>query len=143
MGKMIRGILAVIAGFIVASVVMVVVESINGRVLYPEMGKLAEMATDREAIRAAIASAPIGALLVVILGWALGSLAGGFVAGWIGRSAPIAHALVLGVLLTLAGIVNNLMLPPPAWFWIATLVVFLPAAYAGARLAPLRIQTRC
>ena len=140
MGRIVRSILAVIAGFIAASVVMIVVESINTRVLYPEMGKLAEIATDREAIRAAMASAPAGALLVVIAGWVLGSLAGGFVAGWIGSNAPIAHGLVLGLLLTLAGIVNNLMLPPPAWFWVAALVVFVPAAYAGARLAPSKMR---
>jgi hypothetical protein len=44
----------------------------------------------------------------------------------------------LGVLLTLAGVANNLMLPPPLWFWIASLIVLLPAAYLGARLAQAR-----
>jgi hypothetical protein len=47
----------------------------------------------------------------------------------------VAHALALGGLLTLAGVANNLMLPPPLWFWIGSLVVMLPAACAGARLA--------
>ena len=98
--------------------------------------------TDREAIRALMASAPVGAFLVVLLGWVLGSLLGGFVAAWIGSSGPVPHALVLGGLLTLAGIANNLMLPPPAWFWLPTLVVFLPAAYAGARPAPRRNQAK-
>jgi hypothetical protein len=136
MGKIVRSVLAVIAGFVAASAVMMLVETANGRILYPELGKLAEGMTDREAIRALLASAPLGAFLVVLFGWALGSLVGGFLAAWIGSSAPEAHALVLGGLLTLAGIANNLMLPPPAWFWIAGLVAFLPAAYAGARLAP-------
>lgn len=133
MGRM-RGVLAVIAGFIAASAVMMVVESINGRVIYPEMGRMAEGMTDREAIRALLATAPVGAFLVVLFGWAAGSLVGGLLAGWI-ASNP-AHALVLGGLLTLAGIANNLMIPPPAWFWIPTLLVFIPAAWAGARLAP-------
>ncbi|MBI3447874.1 MAG: hypothetical protein HY049_02980 [Acidobacteria bacterium] len=136
MGKAVRSIPAVIAGFVAASLVMVVFESVNGRVLYPEMGKAAEGMTDREAIRALMASAPVGAFLVVLLGWGVGSLVGGFVAASIGRSAPVPHALVVGGLLTLAGIANNLMLPPPAWFWIVSLVVLLPAACAGARLAP-------
>ena len=138
MGRAVRSILAVIAGFIAASAVMLVFESINGHVLYPEMGKLAQGMTDKEAIRALMANAPVGAFLVVLVGWALGGLAGGFVAARIGSQAPMAHALVLGGLLTLAGIANNLMLPPPAWFWIVSLVVFLPATYAGARLAPTR-----
>jgi len=72
----------------------------------------------------------------VLFGWALGSLVGGFAAAWIGKRSPVGHALVLGGLLTLAGIANNLMLPPPLWFWVAGLAVFFPAAYAGARLAP-------
>jgi hypothetical protein len=59
---MIRKIIAVVAGFVAASAVMVIVESLNGHV--------------------------------------------------------------------------NLMLPPPLWFWIAGLAVFMPATIAGARLAP-------
>jgi hypothetical protein len=41
-------------------------------------------------------------------------------------------------MLTLAGVANNLMIPPPLWFWIASLDVLMPAAYLGARLAPAR-----
>ena len=136
MRKAVRGVIAVIAGFVVASAVMMLIESINGSVLYPELGKSAQGMTDREAIRALLATAPVGAFLVVLFGWVLGSLVGGFIAGWIVWSSPSAHALVLGGLLTLAGIANNLMLPPPVWFWIASLLLLLPAAYAGGRLAP-------
>ena len=160
---MIRSIAGVIAGFIVASVVMMSMEFANGHIFYPQFAQLADfkdkevtrktlagasegaapdshqlLARRREVVREVLANAPVGALLVVALGWILGSLAGGFVAAWIGRRAPIVHGLVLGGLLTLAGIANNLMLPPPLWFWIATLVVFFPAAYAGARLVPQR-----
>ncbi len=111
---MVRSILAVVAGFVVASVLMMVVETINGRFLYPQLGKLAEGATDKEALRSIFAGAPVGALLVVIFGWVLGSHVGGYVAAWIGRRAPIGHALVLGGFLTLAGIANNLTFPPPS-----------------------------
>jgi hypothetical protein len=140
MRLIIRSILAVVAGFVVASAVMMAVEAVNGRYLYPELGKLAEGVTDREVLRSIFAGAPAGAFLVVILGWVLGSLAGGCVAAWIGRRAPVGHALVLGGLLTLGGIANNLMIPPPLWFWVAGLVVLIPAAYAGARLAPRPIM---
>ena len=141
MPKIVRSIGAVIAGFVAASAVMMLIESINGRVLYPEMGKMAEGVTDKEVIRALLASAPVGALLVVIAGWGLGAFTGGLLAAWIGRDAPMRHALILGGLLTLAGIANNLMLPPPGWFWIPTLLVFVPAAYAGSRFAPGRDST--
>jgi MFS family permease len=142
MWKGVRSILAVIAGFVAATVVMMTIESLNGHVLYPELGKAAAGLTDREAIRALMANAPVGAFLVVLIGWALGSLVGGFLAAWIGWNAPLAHVLVVGGLLTLAGIANNLMLPPPVWFWIASLAVLLPAACVGARLAPRNHQAR-
>jgi|SRR5262245_51029472 len=137
MGPVFRNILAVIVGFIAASAVMMVVESINGYVLYPELAKLAEGVTDREEIQAIMAKAPVGAMVVVIFGWALGSATGGFLTTLISQR-PRGPALVLGILLTLAGIANNLMLPPPFWFWIATLVVFLPATYLGFRLVRQR-----
>ncbi len=138
MRSMFRSVIAVVAGFVVASAVMMAVESVNGRYLYPELGKLAQGVTDREVIRNILAGAPLGAFIVVIFGWVLGSLAGGYVAAWIARRTPAGHALVLGGILTLAGIANNLMIPPPLWFWIAGLVLLIPAAYAGARLGPGR-----
>ena len=134
-----RSILGVVLGFFAASVVMMIVEWTNTHVLYPEIGKLAEGVTDREQFRAIMASAPVGVFLVVILGWVLGSTAGGFLATWIGKKPPYRHAVILGVLLTIAGILVNLKMPPPAWFWIATLLVFIPSACAGARLAPRAI----
>ena len=94
--RVLRSIAAVVLGFVAASAVMMTVEGINGRMLYPELAKAAEGVTDREAIRALFAGAPAGALLVVIAGWILGSSLGG---------------------------------------WVAGLVVVLPAAWAGAKLA--------
>jgi hypothetical protein len=136
MKPVLRSIIAVVAGFAAASAVMTAVEWVNGHFLHPELGRLAQGMTDREAIRNLLAGVPVSSFLVVIFGWALGSLCGGLVAAWIGRRSRVRHALVLGGLLTIAGIVDNLMIPPPLWFWIAGLVVFIPAAYAGAQLAP-------
>jgi hypothetical protein len=45
------------------------------------------------------------------------------------------RGLVLGALLTWVGVANNLMLPPPLWFWVTTLVVLPPAAALGSRVA--------
>jgi hypothetical protein len=138
MRSALRSIAAVLAGFLAASLVMMLVEAINGRVLYPGLAKAAEGVKDREAMRALFAGAPTGALMVVIGGWTLGSLMGGWVAARLAGRATTGHAFALGVLLLLAGLANNLMMPPPTWFWIASLAVFLPAAYVGARLAPGR-----
>jgi len=133
--RILRSIGAVVAGFVAASIVMMIVETLNGRVFYPGLAKAAEGVTDREAIRAIFASAPVGSLLVVIAGWILGGLAGGWVAARIAGRSAVTHGLVLGVLLICAGVANNLALPPPLWFWVASLIVLLPSAYVGARIA--------
>jgi hypothetical protein len=138
MRSALRSLGAVVAGFITASIVMMIVESVNGRVFYPDLAKAAEGVTDRETIRALLAAAPVGAFLVVIAGWILGGAAGGWVSARLAARAGVGHGLVLGALLTLAGVANNLMIPPPLWFWVASLAVLLPAAYLGSRLAPAR-----
>ena len=136
MRSVFRSILAIVAGFVAASIVMMIFESINGRVVYPELGKMAAGMTDRDAIRSLLANAPVGAFLMIIAGWIAGSFVGGLLAGWIGRPSPVAHALVLGGLLTLAGVANNLMIPPPIWFWVVGLVPILPASFVGGRFVP-------
>ena len=138
MRSALKNVASVILGFIVASVVMMLVEMLNGHVLYPELSKAARAATNPEAVRALMASVPTGAMVVVLLGWLLGGVAGGWVTGRIAAAAGLRHALILGVLLTLAGIANNLMLPPPLWFWVAGMLVLGPAAYLGGVLAGRR-----
>jgi hypothetical protein len=135
MRSALRSIAAVIAGFIAASIVMMIIETINGRFLYPELAKAAEGVTDREMLRALFATAPLGSLLVVIGGWVLGGVVGGWTTARLAAQAKTRNGLVLGALLTIAGVANNLMLPKPLWFWIASLIVLMPAAYLGTRLA--------
>ncbi|HEU4427543.1 MAG TPA: hypothetical protein VFT98_02220 [Myxococcota bacterium] len=52
------------------------------------------------------------------------------------------HALVVGGLFMLGGVLNNLAFPPPAWFWAATGVVFVPPAWAGGRIASRQAAAR-
>ena len=126
---------SVLLGFIAASAVMMVVESANGHLLYPALGKAAEGIKDREAMRGLMAAAPKGALLVVLSGWALGGFTGGFTAGKLAPEAPAAHGMALALLLSLFVVLNNLLIPPPLWFWIAGLLIIGPLTLLGAARA--------
>src|SRR5262249_32980305 len=106
--------------------------------LYPGLAEQARGVTDREEIRKIFAGAPVCSLLVVAFGWSLGSFAGGFVATWLGKRPPFRHALMLGVVITLMGVLNNIGLPPPLWFWCLSLLVPIPSACIGALLAPAK-----
>ena len=128
---------SLMAGLVVAGAVMMLIEFLNGRVLYPELAKAAEGVTDQEAVRRIFATAPLGALLGVVAACALGGLAGGWLTARLTRPLQ-GPALALAALLTLAGVGNNLMLPPPLWFWTATLIALPAGTLLGARLARAR-----
>lgn len=134
MRPVLRSVLGMLLAFVVASAIMMVVEMINGKVLYPQLGKAAEGVTDPAVVRQLMANAPVGALLVVLAGWALGTVVGGLIAGRMASRSGALHAVVFGAIIALAGIANNLMIPPPAWFWVAGLVVPLAAGSLAARV---------
>lgn len=135
MRSVLRSVGAVLAGFVGASLVMMLVEFLNGHVFFPGLAKAAEGIKDREAMRALMGTVPKAALLVVIVGWILGAIAGGWVTAKLSQPASRRGVFILCALLILAGISNNLMMPPPLWFWVASLMVFLPATLLGERLA--------
>ncbi len=130
-----RSILAVIAGLVLGVVLIFVVES-AGHFVYPLPADL-DM-TNPEALKNLMANAPVGALLFVILAWAVGSFGGGWLATRLAQKSHVMHALIVGGLLMAAGIMNMLMIPHPVWFWVLGLAVYLPAAYAGALLGQKR-----
>ena len=125
---------SLLAGVVVAGAVMMLLECLNGHVLYPGLAGAAEDVTDPEVVRRIFATAPLGALLVVVAACGLGGLAGGWLTARLARPLH-GPALALAALLTLAGVGNNLMLPPPLWFWIATLIALPAGTLLGARLA--------
>lgn len=141
MRAVLRSIAAVVVGFVVASVVLVIVEFISGHWLYPELAQSAVGVTDPEQFRALLAAAPVPSLLIILVGWTLGALAGGWTAARLAGKAKVGHALVVGILLVAASVMNNLMLPPPTWFWIASLVALLPAAWLGGASVSARAHT--
>lgn len=126
-----RSIIAVVLGIILGGIVVGLVEYV-GHLVYPAPAGI-DM-RNPEALKTYAANAPVGALLFVILAWALGSLTGGWLAAFIARQSRSQHALIVGGVLMIFGIINMLMIPHPVWFWIVGILVFLPAAYIGARL---------
>src|SRR5210317_478602 len=96
-----RNIGAGIAGVIVAIALVWVVELI-GHSIYPTPADLDYGDTD--VMRAYIDTLPLGALLVVAIGWFAGSLGGSFVACRLGTARPLIYALVVGGIM-LAGAV--------------------------------------
>jgi hypothetical protein len=80
-------------------------------------------------------TAPIGVLLWVLAAWLIGTFAGAWVAARVAGCCPLVHGLMLGALFLLAAVATLVMIPHPLWFQIVSVLLFLPAAYLGARSA--------
>ena len=136
---MVRSILAVVAGVVVASLVIWLLE-LAAMMVYPPPPGLDF--SDASAVRAAMEKIPLGALICVLAAQTVGTFSGACVAASISCSSQGVHALAVGAFVMLAGIGNMLMIPHPVWFWVISLLLYLPSAYFGGLLASRRAASK-
>lgn len=132
MKKPVRSILAVVVGMLVAFVIIALVQVVGMRVYPPPAGM---DLTNPESIQAAMAQVPLGALLFVLLAYAAGSVAGGWVAARFAPHSRMMHAMIVGAILLGAGIMNMMAIPHPGWFWAAAIAIYLLGAWSGGSAA--------
>jgi hypothetical protein len=125
---MIRKILAVVLGVVAGGIVIGVSEAI-AHTIYPVPAGLDP--SKPEMIAEYIRTAPLGALIAVLISWALGALVAGVVATLIARVADAKSALIAGGVLLLFSLINMFVIPHPVWFRIAGILLFLPLAGLG------------
>lgn len=127
-----RRIGGVVAGLAIAWLFVMGAEAVV-HVLHPPPG--ADM-KNIETIKAFVATLPATAMLMVLAGWALGTLAGTYAATRIGWSTVAGW--VTGALLLAGGIANASMIPQPAWLTAASMVAYVVMTIIGTRLAAPR-----
>jgi len=130
---MIRKILAVLLGWIAGSVFNMALVTVS-EAMYPLPEGLDP--NDFEAFRAHVAAngMPTGALLIVLVAHAGGSLVSGFVCGLIAKRSWYVAGIILGILWTCGGVAMLMMLPAPTWFAVADVLLYVPAALLGVKL---------
>ncbi len=126
--KILRGIGAVIAGMIVAFLLVFGAEAISHQIFPPPPGMSLQ---DMAKVKAFVATLPLSVLLIVLAGHLIATFVGTWTAAKIARG-PIA-AFILGALLLAAGIVNAYTIPQPLWFSIASFAIYIGATLVGAR----------
>jgi len=127
---MLRRIAGAIAGGMVAMLVVGLVQA-AGLLLFPlppgfDVSDPARVASLMDAI-------PLGQAATIIIAWALGAAAGGFVATIIGRHHSPAN--LMAAMILVATTCNLAAAPFPWWMWLFGLLVPLPCAAIGAALA--------
>lgn len=122
--RILRYVLAFLAGALVAGFVVAGIEGL-GHAVYPPPAGLDP--SDMEQLKAMVATLPIGALLFVLFAWAAGAYAGGLVAA---RIAPARRGLLaasIGALMLAAVVANLALIPHPLWFAATGIVAVLLA----------------
>ena len=119
-----------VAGLLVAFIVMLVLEFVNSLV-FPLPKDLDWGNTD--AVRAFTSTLPWTAYILVLLGWVLGAFKAGCVTTYLSGEQKYRLSLLVGVLLTLGGIVNNSMLGHDMVFNLLGLPMFIIFTYIGHR----------
>ena len=126
--KIVRNISAVIAGMLVAFLLVFGAEGISHKIYPPPSGM---SMTDMAQVKAFVATLPMSVLLIVLAGWLIATFVGTWLAAKIGHN-PV-PGYVVGALLLCAGIANAFMIPQPVWFSIASFVIYIVATWVGAR----------
>ena len=129
---MVRTVVAVLLGLVVALATMLLLEFI-GMSLFPLPPGI-DLENEQDLARL-VESASAGKLLWVLAGWALAAFAGGWVAATISRRHPRGAALAVAALIVAGVALNAAMLPHPAWMTLAGVLLPLPVAWLAARLA--------
>lgn len=125
---MLKRIGAVLLGLLAASVVMTVFEFTNS-FLFPFPAGID--IDNIDAVRAFTAALPWTAYLLVLLGWFLGALLGGFVVSRFLKAKTRGPALALAMLLIVAGIANNVMIGAPMLMSVLGAAIFLGGSLLG------------
>lgn len=133
MNPIVRNILAAVVGFFIGSVVNMGLVTIGMSVVpLPEGTDVSTMAALRESMKVLT---PVN-FLFPLLGHALGTLVGAFVAAKLAASHNLKFAIGIGVLFLMGGIAMILNCGGPLWFIVTDLLLaYIPMALLGGYLA--------
>ena len=128
---MVRRILALLAGFVVANVIIIAMQFVGGLIYgFPKIAP-----GDTASIAAYTASLPTSAMLLLAFGYALGYLVGGYLTRKISKWNSIVLPSILGILGTIGWTLNISNIPHPTWMIVLGYLCFIPLALLGHRLA--------
>jgi hypothetical protein len=146
--KIVRCILAVILGAILANATIFLMHAVSEMIFAPPPELKAEFAKvqsggemDRDKVRELIQTMPLGALLMVVLAWEMGAFVGGAASAVIAGWKRLVFAGVSGAAV-LAGTILNIMMIPghPDWMIIAGLLLPLPVSLIAGKLVSILLD---
>ena len=138
MNPIVRNIIAVVAGWILGSVInMLLINA--GHSLFPVHGI---DINDMDAYAGVMPDLEPKYFLFPFLAHAIGTLIGAIIAAKVAVTHHMKMALIIGGIFLLGGITVNYMLPGPTWFTaLDALVAYIPMAWLGGKIGMKKNQT--
>jgi hypothetical protein len=135
MPKLLRNVLAIVAGLVIGSIVNMAIITLSASVIPPPAGV---NVTDAKSLRESIHLFEPKHFVMPFLAHALGTLAGALVAYLIAATYKSRMAFVIGAVFLCGGVAAAFMIPAPAWFIVLDLVgAYVPMAWLGIQLGRL------
>ena len=132
MPTLVRNIAAVLAGFVVGSLVNMALIMLSPSLIPPPAGV---DVNDAENLRRSIHLFEPKHFVMPFLAHAAGTFVGALVAYLTAASHKFRLAMTIGVLFLAGGVAASFMIPAPAWFIALDLIVaYLPMAWLGSRV---------
>jgi hypothetical protein len=135
MHPVVRSSLAVIAGVIVAVLLIGLIEE-GAHAIWPFPDHAVR--SHPEHARELLENIPIGALLFVFAAWTCGAFGGAAVAALIARRRAMFHAGLVGAVVLAAALANLAMLPHPVWFALLGVAGICVGTFAAGTLVSAR-----
>ncbi|MCW5549262.1 MAG: hypothetical protein KIT44_09890 [Opitutaceae bacterium] len=130
MSSLVRNLLALLAGALTAIACIGLIQVLAHLAYPPPPGLDLKDPVVRETI---MMSAPMGALILVLLSYVTGTFAGAWIAARLSADAATRQGYMIGGMMLISGFMNLTAIPHPPWFWAASITGFIVAAYLGAR----------
>jgi hypothetical protein len=126
-----RSIGAILAGLVVAMVLIVAIEVVTiGFHPFPDGADT----TDHAVVEAHVEKFPHWVLAIAVAGWGITTFVSAWIATRLGAGRHLAHGVAIGMLLLAAAAFNMYMLPYPVWFEIANLIILPLSILAAVKL---------
>lgn len=120
----------IVAGLLVAFITMMIFEFANSFIYpFPENFN----SSDIVALQNFTATLPWTAYILVFFGWVIGSFKGGYITTKLSKENKYKLSLITGIVLTVLGVLNNMMIGHDMFFNIIGLPMFIVFTYLGHR----------
>jgi hypothetical protein len=129
---MTRKILSILAGVVTGWLIIFIGDAATHVLFPPAEGT---DFTNQEEFRAFVESIPAKVFILMLSFWLLAAFIGGFVSAKINKAGWKRFSIITGSVLLAATILNLLMISHPLWMVIIAVLLIVPAAYFGGKLA--------